>query len=161
MNVCIMLLGCALAMKGGVTLSGWCLVIPKNVQMTTTKVKFKLIFYNRKQNAKLIASNFMHFNLKNQIALHGNMLCELTGNVQKNVLDGPNYHVHTGKELPSRKARAVELVGSLQAKRCSCLGGLPLPRRVCAARGLAAGSAAAVLGTALCDGAAYDGKACV
>ena len=115
--------------------------------MTTTKVTFKLIFYNRKQNAKLIASNFMHFNLKNQIALHGNMLCELTGNVQKNVLDGPDYHVHTGKELPSRKARAVELVGSLQAGS--------------AAKLLAAGSAAAVLGTALCDGAAYDGKACV
>ena len=63
MNVFTMLLGCALAMTGGVTLSGWCLVIPKNVQMTTTKVKFKLIFYNRKQNAKFIASNFMHFNL--------------------------------------------------------------------------------------------------
>ena len=77
------------------------------------------------------------------------------------VLHWQNYHVHTGKELPGRKARAVELVGSLQAKRCSCLGGLPLPRRVCAARGLAAGSAAAVLGTAWCDGAAYDGSECV
>ena len=44
MNVFTMLLGCALAMTGGVTLSGWCLVIPKNVKMTATTIKFTLKF---------------------------------------------------------------------------------------------------------------------